>query len=129
MRIFKFRAWDEKKGRYYLPDDEDGDGNKDEWYGDDWQVFCGALNGLKDSLEQFTGLLDRNGREIYEGDIVQCYSHPSCELVQKKVVDFYEFRETIWSKEYHDGRTRVEVIGNIHQNPELLTPSPAGTKE
>ena len=68
-------------------------------------------------IEQFTGLLDKNGKEIYEGDIVRCFDN-SGEKVYDREVDFYGFRQEIWGEEY-DGNTRVEVIGNIHENPEL----------
>jgi len=71
---------------------------------------------------QFTGLLDKNGKEIYEGDIVREFWNgnpdPCCVQVVEwddnessgpRVVGFY----------LQDG-DEYEVIGNIYENPELL---------
>lgn len=60
-------------------------------------------------LMQFTGLHDRNGKEIYEGDIVKLYHDK---------LGVYWDKDGHWS---HCGLLDLsEVIGNIHENPELL---------
>ena len=77
---------------------------------------------------QFTGLLDRNGKEIYEGDIVrwsnfvtrrgrQC-RRPVTYIVgdEDYIFDCYRLQNLI-----SQGGMSVEVIGNIYANPELLT--------
>lgn len=80
-------------------------------------------------LMQSTGLHDKNGKEIYEGDIVKSYEN---ELVG----ELYYFNDiggyTLWisgknpkgemtSRPFRDlDTTNLEIIGNIYQNPELL---------
>lgn len=77
------------------------------------------------TVGQFTGLHDKNGKEIYEGDIVS-------DIKGKMKVDGEWVDQTeIFAVEYHGAafnishlslvsNDSVEVIGNIHDNPELL---------
>lgn len=84
-------------------------------------------------LEQCTGLRDKNGRLIYEGDIVRIfYDHFNGTFTEKEVVGPVKWESGTWvvnnsllnhSPEYdetHLESAAVEVIGNIHENPELL---------
>lgn len=112
MRTIKFRAWDKAlKTMSYSPLHS---------IGFDGKLYYGNAD-FKDypvELMQFTGLLDKNGVEIYEGDIVRCYDK-SGEMVYDREVDFYEFRREIWSEVDETGRTKVEVLGNVYENPEI----------
>lgn len=123
-REIKFRAWDKKKKRMTYSNNwsslnfrTNGDMfrfmiGKDDYNLIDYQMI----------VEQFTGLVDKNGVEIYEGDIVSNligevfivgYGAPSFWLYRNldDEVDVERFNNHIDTE---------EVIGNIHENPELL---------
>jgi uncharacterized phage protein (TIGR01671 family) len=122
MREIKFRAW-HKEMRYmspvgqlnemksvliYVPEQTDGDGNVD-WNG-------GIVEMEKVELMQYTGLKDKNGKEIYEGDIVKYPLLSGC----------CGYQETIIVAEFVGGNYNfilgcpfdikmIEIIGNIYE--------------
>ena len=75
---------------------------------------------------EFTGLLDKNGKEIYEGDVMKIYGS-TFEIVWFKGA--YHFKhsdnKSAFPNDYllKDLGHKCEVIGNIYENPELLTGS------
>ena len=85
------------------------------------------------SIGQYTGLKDKNGKEIYEGDILEYIGkrEDNMNKVYRRMVVFHEGMFALLSKElqaysalkHHcmeDGRPAWRVIGNIHDNPELI---------
>lgn len=121
MREIKFRSWTGKKiipvaqidFRYSKPlvlDNDEPNYEKKETA--QWELM------------QFTGLKDKNGKEIYEGDIVELPNISWFRGRRIRVAEFgYEKCNTGWTaigymKELECG----EVIGNIYENQELIAP-------
>ena len=132
MREIKFRAWDSQdKEMDYDPfcwptsiDYKDSYCNLNTLIsGQFGKVHHGGLPGEDNThmryLMQYTGLKDKNGKEIYEGDMLQVNSG------QIGVILYHEdragfifqdgYNEMLYQKTHN-----LEIIGNIHENPELL---------
>jgi len=120
MREIKFRAWDiylkkmfDVKRLEFLPDGINVVlDDKEESYSDGCEIM------------QYTGLKDKNGKEIYEGDIVE---HDFLGIRQKSVVEFISgawIMKLLSSLEIvsnlHGIDYNMKVIGNKHENPKLL---------
>lgn len=135
MREIKFRAWN-KEMKYmspveqlnemksvliYIPEQSNEDGDVE------WDVEFIPMEKVE--LMQFTGLKDKSGKEIYEGDIVKSWNIPKTN---------YSIREIRWGSPRYAGfylcsgehnlealidavcEAHIEIIGNIYQNPDLL---------
>ena len=123
MREIKFRAWSIKKHKFL---------NIDTLYCANGKVCAvvedGVVNDIEDViLEQYTGLKGKNGKEIYEGDIVE-YSWDFCGIKRKNkyAVEWFSGEVEHYPYSVDSGFTLPDsvdgyiVVGNIHENPELL---------
>lgn len=116
---FKFRVWDKYIQSYV----KENLGEEYVWIEDDGQL--GA--GIDDSciLEQCTGLKDKNGNLIYEGDIIKDKFGRKFKVIWSEEDCMFEGRVIYRDPEYSDrfdfyaGATdEVEIIGNIHEQAE-----------
>lgn len=138
MREIKFRIWVPmiKKFIYVGPDNyycaeysgllfkSDSDG-ADPTYEDGYHAEEDAENC---TLQQFTGLHDKNGKEIYEGDITKG-NHDTLGIIKYEnfgfvieALPYYENGILYDQPNYTHKDNHLEVIGNIYENPELLEP-------
>lgn len=82
---------------------------------------------IPETIGQYTGLTDKNGKKIFEGDIVKCISSFDAkdmvvifEAAEFHLVDCQRYKNYTECCGYrHFGTLETEVIGNIHDNPEL----------
>ena len=143
MRNLKFRAWDNgMEMMVYQGDDEiyicfDGEKWKLlDYYGTHWETDEHGMNEIEQPWEvenieimQWTGLKDKNGVEIYEGDFLMAgdaylgvikYHSTRAQFIGKNIGETFQEDEydTLYTK---NGRfNSAKVIGNIYENPELL---------
>jgi hypothetical protein len=122
MRELKFRAWDKQQKKMYHVAALD-------WQRNEIAVWTGNLTAENLPWDehmlplQFTGLCDKNGKEIYEGDLILLgEGHDGPHEVKCNGTDT---RWQAWRKfgytnlGYHAGEL-CNIIGNIYENPELL---------
>jgi uncharacterized phage protein (TIGR01671 family) len=125
MRDIKFRAWDNIDNimRFDVRKHKNG-----RWVYDYRQKFVGCKDGIN-KVMQFTGLQDRNGVDIYEGDILEyCEELPDGGYSnQKYTVEFKNGSFVVCCEGCEEDNLYSEsddaswlVVGNIHENSELL---------
>lgn len=125
QRILKFRAWDtidsewKYSGHPHMPM---------------WKFWENVeLGGGYENVCQWTGLTDKNGKEVYDGDILKNLKHGGqlievfWEGIKDKHMGWLDFGGWSFRKLPGDDNMRyatysgdIEVVGNIYENPELL---------
>lgn len=89
---------------------------------DDRDIYCYDFDDIE--LMQSTGLVDKNGKEIFEGDIVKMskdvYSEPTYYEVVRHYGGAYRLESKQHGCELWLRHTDCEVVGNIYENRELL---------
>ena len=141
MKEIKFRAYDLKK-KVVFPVHRI-DFNKinqsiefikgyDDWDKDGYTVYGGGnmkyANKDRYILMQYTGLKDKNGKEIYEGDIVKVFLSCKGDYITAEIKYSEEYAQyiivntrcIIHEAESLGDYNELEIIGNIYDNPDLL---------
>jgi uncharacterized phage protein (TIGR01671 family) len=118
VKKIKFRAWNDiSKEMLYHGKDIQGL----IW----WNEFGEIQSLAKAELMQSTGLKDKNGKEIYEGDILAAPHTYNIEIIYRNGSFLMKFFDDIGEKcEYHLNKELIEqddleIIGNKYDNPEL----------
>ncbi len=142
-RVLKFRVWDKINKTFLEHDGEDGLGGLSNFiYKDEFEEFSNPLYTYVDdrksfSVQQFTGLKDRRGKDIYEGDIVKvnrCCGQMIGPVLQEKNgawycdgknSDGFKFQPEIYAfakneMSFKQDGNLITIIGNIYQNARLL---------
>jgi len=124
-RIYKFRAWDKKEKKMYwvnkidVPNFDSGAIKLEKNNGDPEKVEWQSLGSVE--LQQFTGLKDKNGKEIFEGDIVEFKYSPLGSF--REEIGFNDGGFWIKRKDgtnFMPSKEYREVIGNVFETPDIL---------
>lgn len=110
QREIKFRVWNKVMEEMFYPD---------------WDELAMRAKLVEMVLMQYTGLKDKNGKELYEGDIVQGYRSGQ---KFKNDIYFISYDENSFIMASRKNEKRMdciwiydfEIIGNIYKNPKLI---------
>jgi len=132
MREIKFRGYDVKSKKMYYSHEENDDGARVMLFMGQWEIDTCAPGGADRGtikcdgkhavLMQFTGLHDKNGVEIFESDIINSEWGNHLVSYEETEAGFMVLNNDLMICGCLSGSIgfNCEVIGNIHENPELL---------
>lgn len=127
--ISEFRAWDKKNKRWMTPEIEDNEESelrldiwgslyfKKPWFEQDSGTVIIVAGESMFDLSQSTGLQDKNGDDIFEGDIVEYFHTPA---IIEKVKGGFAVVNTRDYEYITDLNGHMRILGNIYENPELM---------
>ena len=119
--IPKFRAWDKTTSKLHVVNGIYCDNKKIHYIDDNRVRFVGFDNVI---IMQSTGLKDKNGKEIFEGDVVKMakdvYSEPTYYEVVRHRGGAYRLESKQHGCELWLRHTDCDVVGNVYENKELL---------
>ena len=123
MREIKFRIYDLQSkimSDHFTLDDYASDHDSEDGYFR-YQLRNNDKPYNDNIIMQFTGLHDKNGKEIYEGDVVKHYNGVNPVTWETGLASFQmSFSNFVLDQEIIPDYSECEVIGNIYENPELL---------
>ncbi len=115
-REIKFRHYTDKK---FIYSDQEG-----------WEYWGDCVMAYENEVQQYTGLKDKNNKEIYEGDILKIIVPDYSDKGFREELDIVEYSNMAINEEDNqvcmgfyinrDYNGNTEVVGNIYENPELL---------
>lgn len=128
MRDIKFRAWDIDSSEMLYTDK---DYSRLDFFFDFYEtgelslymlVECDFPEKRNADIMQFTGLKDKNGVDIYDGDLFHCngVNYVLRFLTLGGAYTVHDVGNESEERFLHHCNTQIEVIGNIHENHELL---------
>lgn len=127
MRDIKFRAWDKELKEWTNYSISNIDDTLIDFYNKETGFWESDREGERFALCQYTGLKDKNDREIYEGDIVRAVRFSRWEGVAKysdknqafvfECIDKNYRGNIVFMSQFDQG---FKILGNIYENPELL---------
>ncbi|XKK18098.1 YopX family protein [Bacillus sp. CB102A.1] len=88
-----------------------------------WEIFPGTPEQRPFNVMQYTGLKDKNGKEIYEGDILEFSGNVVALGIVKYNENFATFQACNGNSGWlfgNESGTNIEILGNIYENPELV---------
>lgn len=119
MRKNKFRAWHKEKKCWIALHNNGYSFNPN-----NGQIYYEGLNiTSRIDLMQYTGLKDKNSKEIYEGDILEFSGNVVALGIVKYNENFATFQACNGNSGWlfgNESGTNIEILGNIYENPELV---------